>query len=118
MRKQELRIGNKIKIDGIIVTVDERTLFDFDHDGRVKESVEITEEWLEKFGFEKETEIIDEVENYDYTLVAGKGVLFRCEWNLHGILEYIYIDDLCFIEIQYVHQLQNLYFALTGEELQ
>ena len=43
---KELRIGNKLKIDGIIVSIDERTLFDFSHDKRVKEPIPLTAEFL------------------------------------------------------------------------
>jgi hypothetical protein len=106
MRKQELRIGNKIKIDGIIVTVDERTLFDFDHDGRVKESVEITEEWLESFKFENNVKMVNDV--LAVKMQIGGAFFIATESN------FILLPRL----IKHVHQLQNLYFALTGEELQ
>src|SRR5690606_41374322 len=46
MKASELRCGNLIKIDGIVVQVDARTIFDFDSDGRVKEPIPLTEEWL------------------------------------------------------------------------
>lgn len=73
------------------------------------EPIHLTEEWLLKFGFKR----------YD---------IYRC-----GIDEKLVIDGSSdafgffaedevsgFIydrQIKYVHQLQNLYFALTGEEL-
>ena len=76
------------------------------------EPITITEEWLLRFGFEKSfkngfwssKKIGDkrllisilgnvEIENWDKTMI---GFLSICE---------------------YVHQLQNLYFVLTGEEL-
>ncbi len=69
--------------------------------------IPLTEEWLAKLGFEK-------IENPNNT-----GTFL---WTINEIgfiqSDKFYcasIDSL--IEIQYVHQLQNLYFALTGEEL-
>lgn len=34
-----------------------------------------------------------------------------------GFLVYMKKDDFYLLHLKYVHQLQNLYFALTGEEL-
>jgi hypothetical protein len=68
------------------------------------EPTPLTEEWLLKFGFvkHKTTDI--------YPTFAKQ--MFN--WN-DGIL---YIIGYGFMNhIKYVHQLQNLYFALTGEEL-
>ncbi len=70
----------------------------------------LTPEWLERFGFEKRN--------------SNKN-----EWSLSdGSVDYIFDNDSkdfgFEIEMQYkgtgikyIHQLQNLYFALTGEEL-
>ena len=66
--------------------------------------IPLTEEWLVKFGFvkHKTTDI--------YPTFAKQ--MFN--WN-DGIL---YIIGYGFMNhIKHVHQLQNLYFALTGEEL-
>lgn len=67
------------------------------------EPIPLTEEWLLKFGFE-------------YTK------LYYIKYDDDLI---IYFDGIDFyfkrssksLTIKYVHQLQNLYFALTGEEL-
>ena len=60
--------------------------------------IPLTEEWLVKFGF---------VKNID------------CEgYNLNGLIFLNgYLTDSQRKPLQYVHQLQNLYFCLTGEEL-
>lgn len=63
--------------------------------------IPLTEEWLLKFGFER-----NESGNYDKRLelfYGGNLYRFRQGWTN--------------VELKYVHQLQNLYFALTGEEL-
>ncbi len=66
--------------------------------------ITLTEEWLLKFGFEKRS-IIQENDSYylngEIVWVTKKGFRYFQNRNI----------------IQHVHQLQNLYFALTGEEL-
>jgi hypothetical protein len=64
----------------------------------------LTEEWFVKFGFEKENDVFKKARFEIYRPVSYVGYLF-CEGNL--IIR----------ELKYVHTLQNLYFALTGEEL-
>lgn len=66
------------------------------------EPIPLTEDWLLKFGFE-------DVPTGNY-------------WN-QKLCIHIYSNEFYILQeqgrvfIQYVHQLQNLYFALTGEEL-
>jgi len=106
----ELRIGNYILSDGIIVKVtglsDEYRIWwkwhlgdnvynaDNDREDQI-DPIPLTMEILEKCGF-----------SGAWTTING------LDGNLMGVklpeLEY---------EIKYVHQLQNLYFALTGNEL-
>lgn len=66
--------------------------------------ISLTEEWLVKFEWE-----IMKGENYyfldnNYFSINPNGQLY-------------YMNDYTAVDIKYVHQLQNLYFALTGEEL-
>jgi hypothetical protein len=87
--------------------------------------ITLTEEWLLKFGFNK---IVYDSEE------TGYSVEYNLEVNKDIFISYL--DDFsCAIfaseerrskdfgvlpkweAIRYVHQLQNLYFALTGEEL-
>jgi hypothetical protein len=79
------------------------------------EPIPITEEWLlKKFGFEKS-------KNFESLFI-----LSLTEWA--EIHVHLYKDD-CAVEISiskhsitvetyYIHQLQNLYFSLTGKELE
>ena len=85
----------------------------------IKEPIPITEEWLLKFGFEKDTHI-------DGYKVIGKS---DCYWiqEMRAVLflksdirdiNYPYIDMAGnHIRLDYIHQLQNLYFAITQKEL-
>ena len=104
LRAEELRIGNLININGLIVNIDARTIFDFDHDNRKKEPIPLTEEWLIKFGLLKTKEGSFLLGCYD---LIGYEDSYRILLPKNGILA----------TIKYVHQLQNLYFALTQTEL-
>jgi hypothetical protein len=71
--------------------------------------IPLTEEWLLKFGFEK-----TEWDNFNsYRLMIGN--------NNYAIVLYsdgnCEVGDIITCKIEYIHLLQNLYFALTGEEL-
>lgn len=80
-----------------------------------KDPIQLTEEWLLKFGFQLLTEKRVGTKYSEY----GNGQIhYEKRFNLakHSEKDYWY----CLrgsVKIQYVHQLQNLYFALTGEEL-
>jgi hypothetical protein len=135
MKASELRIGNLIKgiyhdyDDGIdeeienetickVVTLDVSGSGDYpiyvysdeniEHFSDFK-PIQLTEEWLFKFGFQKSmswTYVVELKGNLKLVYYLGeKG------WSI-GFKSY---SD--FSNLEYVHQLQNLYFALTGEEL-
>ncbi len=81
--------------------------------------IPITEEWLLRFGFsDKEYKIgyigIDikyetTITDFVLTKPAVLGV-----WQENYTWEHV---KYRFTELQYIHQLQNLYFSLTGQEL-
>ena len=126
MKAKELRLGNLIyvKYDGInpqtkIRKVSLATISEVTRDGNdiSYKPIPLIEEWLLKFGFKKASQ-----QDSSYS---------RLSVNLdnYHILEYSKIDNCvhitntqdCYYNIEtsaeYVHQLQNLYFALMGEEL-
>ena len=73
------------------------------------EPIPLTEEWMVKFGFYEKYKSSSNRWNMKWF------ELHDCEddeGNLTGVFMYDFR-----IQIKYVHQLQNLYFALTGEEL-
>lgn len=75
------------------------------------EPIPLTDEWLLRFGFEKISTYeysLDKI-NYPFNYKDGKVNI-----TPGGIGDDTYGID---IPCKYVHQLQNLYFALTGEEL-
>ena len=121
MKSSELRIGNCIDAEifnglerlhvsnGFVTGLLNDSIYinDIKFEYRHLKPIPLTEEWLLKFGFEQDhsnqswhhrvfvlnsfeiQELSMEVDKYSYEITT----------------------------IKYVHQLQNLYFALTGEEL-
>lgn len=109
MKASELRIGNyAIDLDGSIYKIASGA----DIDG-VWKSIPLSEDWLIRFGFEcTEQQSWSTGEEVNYK-VYKKGDLkyntIQQSWWLRGIMNNNFPI--------YVHQLQNLYFALTGSEL-
>ena len=105
MKAQDLRIGNWVEIQGIQLSqvVGQVTRINGKKIGRNLQPIPLTEEWLERFGFE-------------YSDLNGDSGLWKIPpFQIYGKCnQFIYEYAL---DVNYVHQLQNLYFALTGEEL-
>lgn len=117
MKATELRIGNSILINGEIVKeIGYGVITDFYQQRKgIKnpylntlkfEPIQLTEDWLIKFGFYLH-------ENRPRPIYGNNSFIFIYKqdgifWSdlMHGTME-----------IKSVHQLQNLFFALTGEEL-
>ena len=88
--------------------------------------IPLTEEWLLKFGFNVDRGEYSKFLNVDHLKHVKSVDLYSwfedgCEYALFSVRETddedrVY-DSLLPRRIEYVHQLQNLYFALTGEEL-
>lgn len=107
MKATELRVGNWYRFDGPTPNqfeqIEAQDIVELQDDPceDAFKPIPITEEWLVKFGFEKRESI----------------------WTLNEIcisswFSFRYSEDpLKVQEIDFVHQLQNLYFALTGKEL-
>ena len=111
MEANGLMVGNYLKKDGVVVRIDARSIFDMFNDNPRYELIPITQEWLLKFGFIKRNEYeFDFWQNSMWKLKEYKNkkyyILFHCS------------DEVDCTLIKYVHSLQNLYFALTGEDLQ
>lgn len=130
MTAQELRIGNYINAlddydqaiasqvmalsDGV-ADIDEhgnRVLFytlngEYAPEQCSIEGINITEEWIKRLGFEEDSIIEKRFNKDDYQVYFFKDD------------DYIYLRQVgsTIAKIKYIHQLQNLYFALTGNEL-
>lgn len=118
MKAQELRISNVIDFEGrnaIVKEIDSvgvKVVFDDGEDIWIDlfqfQPIPLTEDWLIKFGFEK-----DEYDPY-YDLLFFEVRFYEGAYVYNPISEYFPAYG---IGLEYVHELQNLYFALTGEEL-
>ena len=86
--------------------------------------IPLTEEWLEKFGYNKFNYNSDTMNSSEYFIATlnkfktKNGIVLK-----HGLKysknKVFGINYKCLSEnpIEFVHQLQNIYFVLTGEEL-
>ncbi len=105
IKASELRIGNWIKKDNKEYQAHALTIFCCGNDHH---PILLTQEWIIKFGF-----------------VNTKGA--HPSWIEKQVkegwvfsMQYLIVTSRAFYgktEIKYVHQLQNLYYSLTGEEL-
>lgn len=102
----ELRIGNFVNHNNIVhevtslsvnlVTLKDDRFTAFGSDYKYLSGIPLTTEWLERFGFES---------------CSSGG------WKIDGL--HLGVDnDYERREVLYVHALQNLYFCLTGNELE
>ena len=124
MKANELRIGNWVMYNSKIQVNENKIRECVDHPDRFT-PITLTEEWLIKFGFRKHKNgyIITQSMGMDYGYVI-EHYEWRGDWAF-GILDCgpardCVIDEVyyfCVSGLKHVHQLQNLYFALTGEEL-
>ncbi len=118
MKASELRIGNWVnlyddynsQVTGLTNTkkvwcvsdpTDEECAWSTD---KIK-PIPLTEEWLLNFGFE--------IEEGDFMTLNYKGVFLSSTTPFKEVVCESYHEST----IQHVHQLQNFYYAITGEEI-
>jgi hypothetical protein len=114
LKANDLRVGNYVKgIGHKISWLVDGIEGDFIYSSKAWrlincfEGIPINKEWLLKFGIQySEFEDLFQIGGYD--IDAKDGLYCHFYFNEYGDW---------YKEIQYVHELQNLYFALTGEEL-
>jgi len=128
MEASELRIGNYVMIDdgrndGDIIRITGTNTINgghvYDEDGDIFgcdmiKPIPLNEQWLIDFGFEKINDHIFQCRGFEYSHLFTK-----MAFHLSNMEFIIVLNDYdgFEVEVKYVHQLQNLYFALTGEEL-
>ena len=120
MKANELRIynyiGNKYYLDRVYDTIGVNyNDVEYKYMGgvgffNIKDAIPIllTEEWLLKFGFEFKGKCISK--NWFYLWKDGSKIVFA--------LAEMQEETGTYLEIKYVHQLQNLYWCICGEELE
>ena len=126
MKAQELRIGNFIEntdsqmasymvVNADVIKQNELKMY------ASLEPIPLTEEWLLKFGFSQMTD----TSPFNYRTHKSKMFFyirygtFTTDGGKTDLSGYngLFIANKFVRVIRYVHELQNLYFALTGEEL-
>jgi hypothetical protein len=127
METKDLRLGNlviskfnNVEEVGIITGIpDHDGCLDINEVGYIIEDcnpIPLTNEWLIKLGFELDTNIEFNWHVWD-----------NGEFTIHDPLNdgetfvwFLRLDKMCAesIDVDYVHSLQNLYFALTDKELE
>lgn len=124
IKASELRIGNLamsneiVEVEAFMLLPESKVVF---------EGIPITAEWLEKFGFK--LIIWNDVVKHYYIYIMGEFCSLSFEFgqfkNFPNRLDQVVIGAPPFksgtyygkFNIEYLHQVQNLYFALTGKEL-
>lgn len=152
IQANELRIGNYLKKDGVIVKIDARSIFDIWNESKVYEPIPITEENIlrlrrvqsedfQPLEFSMTPPGKRQTENnfwsnwmnddyrlhlspsYDYEKLDGrfiksKQIKFWFCWYQSNGQWFLPIKNIRGKnQLKYIHQLQNLFFALSGEEL-
>ena len=112
MEASELRIGNFVKY----LTLNGNSeilangIYLFELGELELHEIPLTEEWVLKFGGIHETG--------GMYFFGNVGILHYRRENEFSLMNYNYKKGQIYTTIKYVHQLQNLYFALTGKELE
>lgn len=120
MKASELRIGNLANYKGEVIKIEgfSKTtfyyivgdmLFSVINDIDKLEPIQLTGEWLLKLGFEQyydHENDIHSMKKHFFSFVSPSMISVNNQ--------YLIFEEN---NIKYVHQIQNLYFALTSEEL-
>lgn len=124
MKANEFRKGNLISFNGnisIILELSSNCMFRMLNDiGYVRKEyrdlspIPLTEEWLVKFGFRKQTEEAKGIAVWEEFYIGN----FSIGNHGIGLTPFVFHCDSGVTQLYYVHQLQNLYFALIGTELE
>jgi hypothetical protein len=105
MKVEDLRVGNRIIKDGVMILVDARTIFEFDTNTEIKyQGLPIKERFLTDNGFRG----------------AGNGIYIKngfCVTKMYRKKIYTFIGYVRGYRFKFVHELQNCYRFTTGKEL-
>lgn len=117
IKSTELRIGNKIlkRVNGTLVeeNVLPNTILEIyqieqvgGNVGAIYKPIKLTEEWLQELG--------GVLQPWGWVF---DNILLRSNKPINGKSFWVEIGNGVRAKVEYVHQLQNLFFSLTGKEL-
>ena len=118
--ERELRIGNWMLKEGKEKEISAFDIYDFTtHPKLDLKPIEITQQWLERLGFEYESPGIqgaDMWQGLGYWSLFNDGIslILRGDKNVSHPLK---LNGYWNSDFKYIHTLQNLFFSLTGQEL-
>jgi len=114
LSEKELRVGNYIQHKGLIIEASLDVMRKCYPHQYYYEPIFLTEDWLEDLDFVKNKYgfIKGQIQVKYFTYRSN--IYFRSIKDVNGNYgEWNYVAT-----VEYIHQLQNLYFALTGNELE
>tara|TARA_R110000772_G_scaffold186043_1_gene297261 strand:- start:171 stop:569 length:399 start_codon:yes stop_codon:yes gene_type:complete len=129
IQANELRIGNWVNYKGNecrFSIYDIVNIQDDEDCASLTQPIPLTEQWLIDFGFEKDKDgwysicfFTDCVESTEKMTISLNLKSFRCAMFDDDDRDVLNPSYPCYTSksIKHLHQLQNLYFALTGIEL-
>ena len=125
MKATFFRLGNIIRCNGNISEIDYLTNnvigvsgLGFEINEKEVEAVQLSEEILVKLGFKKNEFTSDKIESYYSLELSDDKYIDLCLITDAGNCGIAYLFPYgTEFGFNYVHELQNLYFSLTGEEL-
>lgn len=121
IKANEVRIGNLIMWNGEITKISALhiyTMFDAQDEAEEGSPIKLSGEILEKAGFDISEEIVSSA--YTIYKLKDRSFMVAVKDGIFFYLNYCDEDDYYstyWPELKTVHQLQNLYWCLCGEEL-
>ena len=131
-KPQELRIGNLINDTNdftmqVVGLFKDEVLLDFEgnqgdvfvYTGKeleVLKPIPITEEYLIRLGFQRKSRGKDFVWVHDYYMFSNVKSGWYFDFRFDGLINFCF-GKLFVKEFRFVHQLQNFYFDMTGDEI-
>lgn len=124
MKAEDLRVGNLVNYKGYAIVIginidsieyDSDDSYGFAGLGLVKE-IPLTKEWLISLGFEENMNTFKIKANKYWSLSNEKQGYLKIKLNNNGKFIVVNFANKSII-LQYVNQLQNLYFSITQNEL-
>ena len=124
MKATEFRIGNKVEYKGRVVALEAEDfpqLQEYIEDGKLK-PIPLTKESIKRF----DVKILNTNEHIYYSVeINNLYIYFNTLGNSGVVIDSVecdvcnnLVEDIDVIsKIEYIHQLQNLYFILSGDEL-
>lgn len=112
MNRNELREGIYVLVNNNVRKVLLNDILKYTHTGNDVKAIPLTDEWLVNFGLNENIYSQDNSRRFNFTN-DDRFVIHIHQNNMHEVS----FQGNTLVYIDYVHQLQNLYFTLKGEEL-